>query len=72
MRFDSLSEAIQFYTLNAPNPNANAAPYGTLALETGLLPQNINALQSPQPVVMTYGVTIWGQGQVINIPKPII
>jgi hypothetical protein len=69
MRFDSLSEAIQYYT-GSKNTIINAAPYGEIALQTLQTPQNTNNFTPNGLEGFTYGQSIWGQDFIINISKP--
>jgi hypothetical protein len=69
MRFDSLSEAILYYT-SAKNPLSGIAPYGDLAGQTAQPPQNLNNFKPNPPSGLVYGQSIWGIGAVINVSKP--
>lgn len=69
MRFDSLSEAILYYTSNK-NPMANVAPYGELSMETEQPPQNLNNFKSKNPSGLVYGQSVWGIGAIVNVSKP--
>ena len=71
MRFDSLSEAINYYVVGS-NPLTNLSPYSSLSDETSLIPNNTNSLKPQGPNVLVYGTSIWGIGQIIDISKPII
>jgi len=71
MKFESLSEAIKYYTNDSANILANASPYGVVAVETNTIPaNNITFKQSNTPNVITYGETIWGFGRITNTSKP--
>lgn len=73
MKFESLSEAIKYYTNDSANALANVSPYGSLAAETNTIPaNNITFKQSNTPNVITYGQTVWGFGRVTNIDKPLV
>lgn len=69
MRFDSLSDAIKFYAQQR-DPLTNAVPYGLLAMETILPPQNINAVKPEGDDGIVYGQSIWGTGKITSISKP--
>lgn len=69
MRFESLSDAIRYYSAQN-NPLSNSAPYGQLAIESALPPQNINNFSPANPSGIVYGRSVWGVGMVIGIDKP--
>lgn len=69
MRFDSLSDAILYYS-SQKNPLINAAPYGQVAIETVQAPQNTNNIKPPGPAGFIYGQSVWGQGFIVDISKP--
>ena len=69
MKFNSLSDAIRYYAFSA-NPLSEAAPYGSLANEVLNIPINVNAINPSSPNVVIYGQSIWGIGQIIDIPSP--
>ena len=71
MRFDSLSQAINYYVIGS-NPLTNLPPYSTLSGETSVIPNNTNAVQPAGPNALVYGQSIWGIGKIIDISKPII
>jgi hypothetical protein len=73
MKFESLSEAIKYYTNDSANTLANVSPYGILAAETNTIPTNSISFSQPiTPNIITYGQTIWGFGKIINISKPLV
>lgn len=69
MRFSSLSEAIKFYAGSGERP-PGIAPYGDVASQMSLVPQNIDFVKQDQPSVMIYGRSVWGQSRVIDIKEP--
>jgi hypothetical protein len=69
MRFDSLSDAILYYS-SQKNPLINAAPYGQVAIETVQAPQNTNNIRPPGPAGFIYGQSLWGQGFIVDVSKP--
>ncbi len=68
MNFDSLSEAILYYSGAGPY-GTNYPPYGELASQTGQMPLNTNYIQEALPNVIRYGVTLWGQSKIIEVSK---
>ena len=69
MKFSSLSEAVLYYTsLRSTVPEY--FPYSSLAQQTQQQPVNTIYLQQSSPDVITYGVTIWGTGKIIDKYKP--
>jgi hypothetical protein len=69
MRFDSLSEAIEYYASPPSSPLKNVSPYGNIALEINNVPPNLNVIRQNITGVMIYGQTIWGESQIIGISK---
>jgi hypothetical protein len=71
MKFDSLSEAIKYYTNDSADAMANVSAYGIVASETNLIPtNNITFRKSPTQGLMVYGETIWGYGRITNVSQP--
>lgn len=70
MRFDSLSDAIKYYTSDVSETFRSIAPYSELASQANVIAPTLNYLPQPTVNAMTYGVTIWGQSNIINISKP--
>jgi hypothetical protein len=69
MRFDSLSDAILYYS-SQKNPLTNASPYGQVANETAQPPQNTNNIRVPKVGGFVYGESIWGQEFIVSVNKP--
>jgi|APCry1669189369_1035219.scaffolds.fasta_scaffold02800_2 hypothetical protein len=69
MRFDSLSEAIEYYSTPPASPLSGIAPYGSIAQELNAIPPNINNVKHNITGVMIYGQTVWGQSKIIGISK---
>jgi hypothetical protein len=69
MKFETLSQAIRYYAYS-PNTLGDIESYGDLASQINKIPANINYINPKQPNVITYGVSIWGIGKIIDIDKP--
>jgi hypothetical protein len=69
MRFDSLSEAIEYYASPPINPFRDVAPYGNISAEINNVAPNLNITKQNITGVMIYGQTVWGESKIIGINK---
>jgi hypothetical protein len=69
MRFNSLSEAIEYYSY-APDPLESAPPFSDLTAQVSNIPTNTNYLTPAAPDVVIYGKTIWGFGVISGVTNP--
>jgi|LakMenE18May11ns_1017448.scaffolds.fasta_scaffold9957280_3 hypothetical protein len=69
MKFESLSDAIRYYTTDTQELTSGASPYSILGNQLGIIPTNLIPLES-QLEVMIYGKTVWGQSVIVNQDKP--
>ena len=70
MKFDSLSEAVKYYSSDSSELFSGASPFGSFGAQLNIVPPTTNYLQPTPQNVMVYGQTIWGESIIINQSKP--